>query len=87
MDSCVHIYCGEGKGKTTAAVGLAVRAAGCGRKVLLTRFLKTDHSGEVAALGLIPGISVTELRIFLPYDRRTEEGGGGVLHGAAGYDA
>lgn len=51
MDSCVHIYCGEGKGKTTAAVGLAVRAAGCGRKVLLTRFLKTDHSGEVAALG------------------------------------
>ena len=45
MDSCVHIYCGEGKGKTTAAVGLAVRAAGCGRKVLITRFLKTDHSG------------------------------------------
>ena len=37
MDSCVHIYCGEGKGKTTAAVGLAVRAAGCGRKVLITR--------------------------------------------------
>ena len=44
MDSRVHIYCGEGKGKTTAAVGLAVRAAGCGRKVLLTRFLKTDHT-------------------------------------------
>ena len=27
---CVHIYCGDGKGKTTAAVGLAVRMQGCG---------------------------------------------------------
>ena len=74
MDSCVHIYCGEGKGKTTAAVGLAVRAAGCGRKVLLTRFLKTDHSGEVAALGLIPGISVTPCeKSFGFFFRMTDE--------------
>ena len=74
MDSCVHIYCGEGKGKTTAAVGLAVRAAGCGRKVLLTRFLKTDHSGEVAALRLIPGISVTPCeKSFGFFFRMTDE--------------
>ncbi len=59
MKSCIHIYCGDGKGKTTAAVGLSVRAWGCKKKVLITRFLKTDHSGEVAALHGLPGITVT----------------------------
>lgn len=33
----IHIYCGDGKGKTSAAIGLAVRAAGSGLKVLLDR--------------------------------------------------
>ena len=54
----VHIYCGNGKGKTTASVGAAVRAAGNGKKVLIKRFLKNDHSGEVEALKQIPGITV-----------------------------
>lgn len=51
----VHIYCGDGKGKTSAAVGLAVRAAGRGMKVLVVRFLKTENSGEVEVLRSIPG--------------------------------
>lgn len=55
----VHIYCGDGKGKTSAAVGLAVRAAGRGMKVLAVRFLKTENSGEVEVLRSIPGITVT----------------------------
>ena len=42
---CVHLYCGDGKGKTTAAIGLAVRAAGTGKQVVAARFLKTDQSG------------------------------------------
>lgn len=54
----IHIYCGDGKGKTTAATGLAVRAAGRGKKVVVARFLKTDDSGEVAILKTIPGISL-----------------------------
>ena len=58
MKSCIHIYCGDGKGKTTAAIGLSVRACGCGKKVLIARFLKTDHSGEVKALGGLSGITV-----------------------------
>lgn len=55
---CIHIYCGDGKGKTTAAIGLAVRAAGRGKKVLIARFLKTDNSGELPVLLNIPGITV-----------------------------
>jgi cob(I)alamin adenosyltransferase len=45
-----HIYMGEGKGKTTAAVGLAVRCAGSGESVLFTQFLKPATSGELEAL-------------------------------------
>lgn len=59
MSGCIHIYCGDGKGKTSAAAGLAVRAAGRGLDVLFVRFLKTEDSGEVAALRQIPGIAVT----------------------------
>lgn len=58
MRGCIHIYCGDGKGKTSAAIGLAVRAAGRDLRVLVVRFLKTDDSGEVTALGRIPGITV-----------------------------
>ena len=36
----IHIYCGDGKGKTTAALGLAIRCAGHGGRVLFAQFLK-----------------------------------------------
>lgn len=58
----IHIYCGDGKGKTSAAVGLAVRAAGRGKQVVIARFLKTEDSGEVAVLRKIPGIHVIPCR-------------------------
>ena len=54
----IHIYCGDGKGKTTAATGLAVRAAGAGMKVLIARFMKKAESAELDAMKLIPGIEV-----------------------------
>ena len=44
--SCVHIYYGDGKGKTTASLGLCVRCSGRGGKVLFTSFLKSFDSGE-----------------------------------------
>lgn len=74
MKGCIHIYCGDGKGKTTAAVGLAVRAAGRGKKVLAARFLKTDDSGEVAVLNTIRGIVVQPcVKTFGFYAQMTEE--------------
>lgn len=54
----VHVYCGDGKGKTSAAIGLAVRMAGRKERVVIARFLKTDDSGEVLALQAIPEITV-----------------------------
>lgn len=70
----VHIYCGDGKGKTSAAVGLAVRAAGHGMKVLVVRFLKTENSGEVEVMRSIPGITVTPCdRTFGFVFRMTED--------------
>ena len=46
----LHIYCGDGKGKTTCAMGLAIRAAGHGRKVVVAQFLKGGNSGERVVL-------------------------------------
>ena len=46
----IHLYTGNGKGKTTAAVGMAVRAAGHGMKVLFCQFMKDGTSGELHAL-------------------------------------
>lgn len=57
----IHIYCGDGKGKTSAAAGLAVRAAGTGMKVLFSRFLKNEISGELKILDRIPEIRVIHL--------------------------
>ena len=60
MEGLIHIYTGTGKGKTTAAVGLAVRFAGSGGKVLFAQFLKNDKSSELYALRQITNIE------FLP---------------------
>jgi cob(I)alamin adenosyltransferase len=50
MKSYVHVYTGEGKGKTTAALGLAIRAAGAGHKVFIAQFVKGRHYSELNAL-------------------------------------
>ncbi|NLI92684.1 MAG: cob(I)yrinic acid a,c-diamide adenosyltransferase [Peptococcaceae bacterium] len=54
----IHIYCGDGKGKTTASLGLAVRCAGRGFKVLIIQFLKNQDTGELHSLERIPEITI-----------------------------
>lgn len=54
-----HIYYGDGKGKTTATIGLAVRAAGSKMKVLFVQFLKTEFSGERHILSHTENVTLT----------------------------
>ncbi len=46
----IHIYYGDGKGKTSAALGLGMRAFGAGKKVAMVQFLKNNQSSELAVL-------------------------------------
>lgn len=54
----MHIYCGDGKGKTTAALGLSLRAAGSGMRVGFVQFLKGGETSELCSLARIPEITV-----------------------------
>jgi cob(I)alamin adenosyltransferase len=54
----IHVYCGDGKGKTTCALGLALRAAGAKMNVVIIQFLKGSDTSELLPLKNIPQISV-----------------------------
>lgn len=54
----VHVYTGNGKGKTTAAVGLGIRAAGRDFKVVMVQFLKSSDTGELKIIEKIPNFEV-----------------------------
>ncbi|MBO5144651.1 MAG: cob(I)yrinic acid a,c-diamide adenosyltransferase [Lachnospiraceae bacterium] len=58
----IHIYHGDGKGKTTAAVGLAVRAAGAGLEVCFAQFMKTGTSSELKILQTIENIELVAVK-------------------------
>lgn len=61
----LHIYCGDGKGKTTTAVGLAVRALGHGMRVLFVQLMKDGSSSELRILENLPGLDL----LFCPKKR------------------
>ena len=71
----VHLYCGEGKGKTTAAMGLALRMAGRGKRVVVAQFLKGADSGERYALAMLPQVTLLPLpeRVKFSFQLTPEE--------------
>ena len=58
----IHLYTGDGKGKTTAAIGLCVRAAGAGMPAVFSQFMKGNDSGELHALKQMSGCGLCEAR-------------------------
>jgi cob(I)alamin adenosyltransferase len=56
----IHIYTGNGKGKTTAALGLALRASGAGLKVYIGQFIKGRNYSELEALKKLKNITVEQ---------------------------
>lgn len=62
-----HIYYGDGKGKTTAAIGLAVRAAGAGKKVIFCQFMKGGDTSELNILQQIPELHIMRCTREYPF--------------------
>jgi cob(I)alamin adenosyltransferase len=58
MEGLIQVYTGNGKGKTTAALGQALRAAGRDKKVLIVQFMKKWDYGELHSLQRIPRITI-----------------------------
>ena len=60
MKGYIQVYTGNGKGKTTAALGLSLRAAGAGLKVIIVQFLKSGDYSEIKALAKLSGFITIE---------------------------
>ena len=58
---CIHVISGDGKGKTTSSLGLALRAAGHGFRTLMIQFMKKGWDyGELKAVELLPNIQIVQ---------------------------
>lgn len=54
----IHVYCGEGKGKTTASLGLIVRASGAGYDVVIVQYFKSWETSELKTLEKFPNVKI-----------------------------
>lgn len=74
MQGYIHVYTGNGKGKTTAALGLSLRAAAAGKKVYIGQFVKGMHYSELDLLPTIANITLKQYgRGCFIYTQPTEE--------------
>jgi len=69
----MHIYCGNGKGKTTAALGLALRASGSGLKVVFAQFMKARDTGELNALPRLLNVTVMRAKPISKFSFQMDE--------------
>ncbi|MBW8035096.1 MAG: cob(I)yrinic acid a,c-diamide adenosyltransferase [Planctomycetes bacterium] len=69
----ILIFTGEGKGKTTAALGMAFRASGHGLRILVIQFVKESDTGEIFAANTMANMKIVQTGLgFLP-DAKSEE--------------
>ena len=75
MSGMVHVYTGTGKGKTTASIGLAIRAVGAGMKVFIGQFVKGMKYSELKSLSSIDDIEIKQygLNCFIKGDPGKED--------------
>ena len=69
----VHVITGDGKGKTTSALGLALRAIGTGYKVHMIQFLKSGGTGELYAAKHLPGFSIEQFGVDAIKERQRKQ--------------
>ena len=73
MSGLIHIYCGDGKGKTTAAIGLAIRAAGAGKRVVFAQFFKDGSSSEISVLKVVENIQTVHCNTVRGFWKRMDD--------------
>lgn len=70
----IHLYSGEGRGKTSIAVGTAIRMAGAGKKVIFAQFMKSGESSEIKVLAALPDVEICRVPEEFPfYNQMSEE--------------
>lgn len=72
-EGMLHVYTGNGKGKTTAGLGLALRAAGAGLKVFIGQFVKSMEYNEIKVLKKIDDIDVKQYGLSCFIDQEPKE--------------
>jgi cob(I)alamin adenosyltransferase len=81
MKGYVQVYTGNGKGKTTASLGLAIRAAGAGLRVYIVQFLKKGDYSEIKALSKFENITIEQYGLgkFVRGNPSEEDKAAGIL--------